>query len=471
MDRTRFDVTRRDILKTAVTGVAGAALTGLLPQAAQATHCNAPASSTAPKPWSGDCRPIRPRRPASTLTAAEIDKLKAAYKALRDLQVSDPNDPRGFQHQANIHCFHCGGGHAGGPQVHGSWLFFAWHRAELYFHERILGHLIGDPDFRLPYWSYDNAAHRKLPPAYVTPNTAANPLFNSTRTLSPTAELPAFLVDQSVFDNLMGLGTFTAFGGSAALSGAGEGTPHGGVHVQVGGDMRAFSTAGRDPIFYAHHGRIDKIWSDWNRLVATHTNPTDFAFLNTSFSFYDENKVWTSIKFWDVLDHENRLRYTYGGPRFILPTHLTRWLTLQRAPQRYAIQPAAGRLQVPPTLATSLRTAVGTGSLVRLDLEQVAVPAGEPGIYLIYADAQSAAQNAGPNSPGYLGYTAVVPNAPGDKVATIPTITLDLTSKVAALTGGLSPYLVKYQPAAGSTAPSAARPVPLAARQFTIAQD
>ena len=235
--------------------------------------------------------------------------------------------------------------------------------------------------------------------------------------------------------------------------------------------MSAFSTAGRDPIFYAHHGRIDKIWSDWNRLVATHANPTDFASLNTSFSFYDENKVWTAIKFWDVLDHENRLRYTYGGPRFVLTPQLTRWLTLRRAPQRYAIQPAAGRLQVPRTLATSLQTAVGTGSQVRLNLEQVAVPSGQTGIFLIYADQQSAAQNAGPAAPGYLGYTAVVPNFPGETVATIPSITLDLTSKVAALTAGLSPHLVKYQPAAGSTAPSSGRPVPLAARQFTIEQD
>jgi hypothetical protein len=241
------------------------------------------------------------------------------------------------------------------------------------------------------------------------------------------------------------------------------------LHADVEPDHGAARLPGRSERVQQPHG-ARYVHGVRNSSVATHANPTDFAFLNTSFSFYDENKVWTSIKFWDVLDHENRLRYTYGGPRFVLPTHLTRWLTLQRAPQRFAIQPAAGRLQVAPTLATSLRNAVGTGSQVRLNLEQVTVPAGEPGIYLIYADAQSAAQNAGPGSPGYLGYTAAVPNDPGDRVATIPSVTLDVTSKVAALTGGLTPYLVKYQAAGGSPTQSA-QPVALAARQFTIAQD
>lgn len=41
-------------------------------------------------------------------------------------------------------------------QVHFSWLFLPWHRWYLYFHERILGHLIGDPHFSLVFWNWDN---------------------------------------------------------------------------------------------------------------------------------------------------------------------------------------------------------------------------------------------------------------------------------------------------------------------------
>ena len=57
---------------------------------------------------------ILPRRPASTLSASEITQLKDAYKAMRALDTSAPNDPRGFLRQANVHCWYCGAG----TQVH-----------------------------------------------------------------------------------------------------------------------------------------------------------------------------------------------------------------------------------------------------------------------------------------------------------------------------------------------------------------
>ncbi|MFS7947023.1 putative catechol oxidase [Helianthus anomalus] len=36
-------------------------------------------------------------------------------------------------------------------QIHNSWLFFPFHRWYLYFYERILGKLINDPTFALPF--------------------------------------------------------------------------------------------------------------------------------------------------------------------------------------------------------------------------------------------------------------------------------------------------------------------------------
>ena len=53
-----------------------------------------------------------------------------------------------------------------------------------------------------------------------------------------------------------------------------EDTPHGPVHVYVGGsktinghqvpgDMSVFPTAARDPIFFAHHGNLDRLWETW----------------------------------------------------------------------------------------------------------------------------------------------------------------------------------------------------------------
>ena len=42
-------------------------------------------------------------------------------------------------------------------------------------------------------------------------------------------------------------------------------SPHGGVHVRVGGDMGAFDYAGYDPIFWMHHANIDRHWARWQR--------------------------------------------------------------------------------------------------------------------------------------------------------------------------------------------------------------
>jgi len=301
----------------------------LVPSVSQAL-CEPPGTPGAAKPWRADCRPIRARRPASTLAAAEIQKLKDAYQAMRNLSVSDPNDPRGFTHQANIHCWFCS---VSPTPVHGNWQFFAWHRAYLYFHERILGKLINDSEFRLPYWDWEISTHRQMPGAYTAPNNNSNPLWNGTRAMSPTDELPGEDVNEDVMEPVYSAANFGEFGGGVGYSGIPEGSPHGSVHVDVGGfagDMGTFDTAGRDPIFYAHHANVDKIWSDWNKGASSHENPTDPAFLNLSWSFYDENKMWRSIKASQLLNHETQLRYNYGLSRFreILPCILD-WIIVR----------------------------------------------------------------------------------------------------------------------------------------------
>jgi len=43
--------------------------------------------------------------------------------------------------------------------------------------------------------------------------------------------------------------------------------PHGAVHVGIGSDMSTMYSP-NDPIFYAHHAYIDKIWSDWQAIDA-----------------------------------------------------------------------------------------------------------------------------------------------------------------------------------------------------------
>jgi hypothetical protein len=38
---------------------------------------------------------------------SELGKLQTAYLAMKALDTTDPNDPRGFRRQANVHCLTC----------------------------------------------------------------------------------------------------------------------------------------------------------------------------------------------------------------------------------------------------------------------------------------------------------------------------------------------------------------------------
>jgi polyphenol oxidase len=406
-DSRRLDGSRRRFLEEIGLGAGAISLFGggflSLAREAGAQACAPPGNPGTPQAWRRDCRPIRPRRPASTLSSSEVQKLRDAYKAMRDLAASDPNDPRGFNHQANVHCWNCGVGST--VQVHGSWQFFAWHRAYLYFHERILGKLVGDMDLRLPYWDWDTPAHRKLPPAYATPADATNPLFNGTRFMDATDEVPEEDVGEDVMEDALTAADFSDFGGTAGSGGIPEGVPHGSVHVDVGGDMGAFGTAGKDPVFYAHHSNVDKMWSDWNKASSTHDNPTAAAFLNLTFTFFDENKVWRSITASRVQDHEARLRYVYGPSKFLeqLPCLLD-WVIFR------PVRPFQRVLEIDPRLRERLGKARSTKARVRLHLEGLQVPVDKSAVYRVYSDPREAEADKGPDSPGYLGTVAVVLN-------------------------------------------------------------
>lgn len=398
------DTSRRRFLQQVGLGSSALGLSllgGLALSQTAVAVCEPPGSPGTPTRWRHDCRSIRPRRPASTLNTTEIQKLKNAYQAMRALDTSDPNDPRGFQRQANVHCWYCGHG----TQVHGSWQFFVWHRAYLYFHERILGKLINDPDFRLPYWDWDVASHRKLPGAHTSPNNAGNPLWNATRVMTPTDELPEEDVGQAVMEAALTAGTFAEFGGTATSSGIPEGVPHGSVHVDVGGDMGYFDTAGRDPVFYAHHANVDKMWSDWNKAASTHTNPIDPAFLNLTWNFYDENKAWRSITAAQVLNHEAQLRYVYGPSTFaeILPC-IFDWIII-RTDWR-----VSHTIKLATPMHQRMLQTVKRRGRVRLHIPQLSVPLDKSAVYRLYLNEDAAKGDKGPGGDDYLGTFAVVLN-------------------------------------------------------------
>jgi polyphenol oxidase len=92
------------------------------------------------------------------------DEFWAKYeRALAIMKELPDHDPRSWHAQSNIHCIYGAGAayqqfNSSPPkifEVHFSWFTLPFHRMMIYFHERILGSLIGDPSFAVPYWAWD----------------------------------------------------------------------------------------------------------------------------------------------------------------------------------------------------------------------------------------------------------------------------------------------------------------------------
>src|SRR5205814_4371307 len=101
-----------------------------------------------------DSRPTALRKSINSLSSTELTQLRQAFASLRALS---PSDKRSWIVQADLHALYCDQCQGVGTDIHGSWSFFPWHRAYLYYYERILGSLVGNLDgFRLPYWDWEN---------------------------------------------------------------------------------------------------------------------------------------------------------------------------------------------------------------------------------------------------------------------------------------------------------------------------
>ncbi|RDX69469.1 hypothetical protein CR513_51411, partial [Mucuna pruriens] len=285
---------------------------------------------------------LRVRQPAHSVSYKYLDKYKEAVSLMKALP---PDDPRNFTQQANVHCAYCDGGYSqnGFPncelQVHASWLFFPFHRLYLYFYERILGSLIGDPTFALPFWNWDNPPGMEIPQFYTD---QSSPLYDPLR---DACHQPPVIVDLNYNNDQLGtdpkqqietnLCTMyrqvvsqgklpSLFLGKAYRAGyppnPGKGSlenaPHNTVHAWTGSelsvDMGELYSAARDPIFFAHHSNVDRMWNIWKTDITggRRKDFTDHDWLDSSFLFYNENKKLVRVKVRDSLD-SRKLGYDY----------------------------------------------------------------------------------------------------------------------------------------------------------------
>lgn len=119
---------------------------------------------------------LRVRKPCHLLDEEFIAKFE---KGITLIKALPKDDPRSFYQQSRVHCAYCNGAyHQQYPfenlqiDIHRSWFFFPFHRWYLYFFERILGNLVGDPNFALPFWSWDTIDGMQIRPYFTHMNSS-----------------------------------------------------------------------------------------------------------------------------------------------------------------------------------------------------------------------------------------------------------------------------------------------------------
>jgi tyrosinase len=200
---------------------------------------------------------LRHRRSARRLSKGQLVELRQAVSKAQRI-----GDDRGYQYWAGVH---------GLPLPvycrHGSELFLPWHRAYLYFFEKALQDRV--PGVTLPWWDWRDRSE-PLPAAYArarTPGNKANPLYSSP--IQPTGRRqpnekrtwrepgdPSWLPSAAEVTRVRRNRDYFTF--QSQLE-----SLHNGVHGYVGGTMASVATSAYDPIFWAHHCMIDRIWYLW----------------------------------------------------------------------------------------------------------------------------------------------------------------------------------------------------------------
>jgi tyrosinase len=212
---------------------------------------------------------LRHRPSVFKLDEGQLDALKQGFAAIKGLR-----DNRGFWYWAGLH------GTPGYDCEHSirqfDSLFLPWHRAYLYGLELALQTQVREA--MLPWWDWPSSREVGIPPAFAAaaPGEPANPLEGSEmppllnapegwpQATSRDPGDPSALPDQQQVEEILALPEFNDF--SLQL----EQQLHNFVHGWTGGTMGEVPTAAYDPIFWAHHTMVDRLWALWQ---VRHSSP------------------------------------------------------------------------------------------------------------------------------------------------------------------------------------------------------
>jgi tyrosinase len=267
---------------------------------------------------------LKIRQSITQMSATDVTRFRKAMQGL-----VDRHDNRGFQFFAGWH------GVPLGICQHHNELFLPWHRGYLYHFELALQEI--DAEVTLPWWNWFDEPG--IPAAYgdkkvgskdnILASAPIKPLGIPRRSSwprrtsrDPGAPVPAGFPEplgpplrSSHFSGTQG-GAWEWMMGSTSYSEFMQRCwrIHDNIHVWVGGQMTDPNWAAFDPLFWAHHTQVDRLWRVWQ-----HRNPgalPDHHTQETSMTFAKEPALTVR----DVLDVK-ALGYEYaaqaasvGGP-------------------------------------------------------------------------------------------------------------------------------------------------------------
>lgn len=238
------------------------------------------------------------RKNILNLTANEIATFERGVKVLKERPITDP---KSWGFQANIHWENTPQNNTLWNQCeHGTLHFFTWHRAYLLRFENILREASGDDSFTLPYWDWSTSP--SLPSAF---RNSMSPLFDGTRSINGGQAINLTNINADLQFCLSRI-PFSSFSNQLDAS------PHGAVHVQVGGNMGSIPTSAKDPVFWLHHSNVDRIWEQWLSQGGGRQNPSDVNFLNRQFQLVGTNGAVVTSKAGDMLS-TSKLGYRYDN--------------------------------------------------------------------------------------------------------------------------------------------------------------
>lgn len=250
---------------------------------------------------------------------ADVDALRDAYGKMQGF-IS--NDNRSWIFWGEVHGFNrydCWHHSAVGPGRGTEFvydLFLPWHRAYLASFDHIAREQ--NPAAILPWWDWTStAAHdHGLPGSYTDadaggqsnplasapmPAMGGQPARRTARSPGDPSDLPSMTdaapqvgLNLSV-DDILGLSQFSDFSGQLQ-------NVHDYVHSWVSGDMGIIATSAFDPIFWAHHAMIDRLWYLWQLKWGINNIPPDYL---------DKTLAPFNYVVRDVLDIHS-LGYDYG---------------------------------------------------------------------------------------------------------------------------------------------------------------